>query len=67
MDFKRTRQGLRDLNSIPSKSAGRRLELPPEQSGGKTCMHKRGRFDADGDFVCQSCGYQCEAWEAPGA
>lgn len=66
MDFKRTRQGVRDLSCIPSKSVGRKLELPPEQSDGKVCSHKRGRFDADGDFTCP-CGYSCEAWEAPAA
>lgn len=29
--MKKTKQGVRDLNSLPSKSAGVRLEPPPEQ------------------------------------
>jgi len=29
--MKKTKQGVRDLNSLPSKPAGVRLEPPPEQ------------------------------------
>lgn len=44
-----TRQGVRDLNSLPSKSAGRKLPEPPKQSEG--CKHVRLW-----NGICDDCG-----------
>lgn len=51
------RQGIRDLNSLPSKPRGIRLELPPDSNGG--CIHPDDRIIVTGDslnFKCTKCG-----------
>ena len=54
-----TKQGIRDLNNLPSKPRGIRLELPPAEN---TCDHKKTtREDYDvGLATCSACG---ESWD----
>jgi hypothetical protein len=49
------KQGVRDLNHLPSKPKGIRLEMPPDmQSAG--CDHATTILDKDGDPSCRKCG-----------
>lgn len=51
------KQGLRDLNSLPGKSTGIRLEMPPEP--GNDCPHPDDKIIVTGDelnFKCTKCG-----------
>jgi len=60
MDFKMTRQGVRDLNTIKGKSVGKKLTLPPP--GVIPCLHLKKNLFAheDGATECGSCG---QVWE----
>jgi hypothetical protein len=55
MSMKKTRQGVRDLSSLPSKPRGRVLEMPPQSEGEsrtiKQCSHHVNRFQSD----CEEC------------
>ncbi len=56
--MKKTRQGVRDLNSLPAKSAGRKLEDPPIVI---MCKHVRQRpAKYTGGSICEDCG---EEWD----
>ena len=50
-----TRQGVKNLNSLPSRPRGIRLEMPPDMMMG-ICNHAATRIDNDGDVVCIKCG-----------
>jgi len=55
MTTKLTRQGVRDLNHLPSKPRGRRLELPPQQT--INCKHPNKReVSLTGETYCLDCG-----------
>lgn len=45
-----TRQGVRNLDSLPSASKGKVLSLPPTQ-----CDHKRTKLDGS-HIYCKDCG-----------
>ncbi len=50
--MKKTKQGVRDLNSLPSTPAGRRLEDPPIVI---MCKHPSKRFTSLGTTHCNDC------------
>lgn len=54
--MKLTKQGVRDLNTLPGKSKGRRLDDVPKEA--KTCRHPSDsrRIMHNGDSYCESCG-----------
>lgn len=55
--MKRTKQGVRDLDSLPSKPAGKKLSMPPKAA--TACRHPhedRKTIWASGDTYCGSCG-----------
>lgn len=58
-----TKQGVRDLNQIPAKSRGVRLEPPPKPS--QVCRHPQDlrRILWSGDTYCSGCG---ETWDWDG-
>jgi hypothetical protein len=60
MDFKMTRQGVRDLNTIQGKPRGITLNFPPP--GSLICSHPKRKLIAheDGSTECDSCGI---VWE----
>lgn len=52
-----TKQGVRNLDALPAKPAGKRLEAPPLQS--QVCRHpmdRVGRIWVNGDTYCRDCG-----------
>jgi len=49
-----TRQGVRDLSSLPAKSTGREYIPPPV--GAFECKHKETEQDEMGDSYCLDCG-----------
>jgi hypothetical protein len=54
MKHRKTKQGVRDLNNLPSKPRGIRLELPPSEN---TCDPRKAREDFDIHIItCGSCG-----------
>ena len=52
-NIKLTKQGVRDLNFLPSKSRGVRLQLPPPES--LICSHRAIIKTEDGK-ECRVCG-----------
>lgn len=52
--MKKTKQGLRDLNSIPAAKMGRKLELPENQF--VDCKHIKTKENQWGDVDCLECG-----------
>ncbi|MEO7173585.1 hypothetical protein [Flavobacterium sp.] len=59
---KKTRQGVIDLNQIPSKSKGKKIELPPVEP----CYHKESSCyeKPDKSIWCKDCGkWVAEYWE----
>ncbi len=56
-----TRQGVRDLNTLPAKKNTRQLEKPPNVA--KACFHPAAhrRTLPTGDECCGVCG-QCFDW-----
>jgi hypothetical protein len=60
MDFKMTKQGVRDLNVLSGQSRGRVLTMPP--AGALLCHHPKRKLIShdDGATECGSCG---QVWE----
>lgn len=59
--MKFTKQGVRDLNTLPGKSAGKKLEAPPKH---QLCQHPTVHEDfLSGVTTCQDCG---ESWDYDG-
>jgi len=50
-----TRQGVRDLSYLKSKSVGRKLDLPPEPEI-NACIHKQTITLSSGFTTCEDCG-----------
>ena len=50
--MKLTKQGLRDLDSIPSKPKGIKLDMPPRN---QFCKHKNKKILNNGDTICLDC------------
>lgn len=58
--MKLTKQGVRDLDDIPGKSQGKKLEEPPK---GQFCKHPRRRSNSlTGEEWCLDCGLSWD-WE----
>ena len=53
--MKKTRQGVRDLNSLPGKSVGRVLDFPVNQGNDLTCRHFKKSRNEKGMMVCRDC------------
>lgn len=54
-----TKQGVRDLNHLPGKSKGRRLDAPPPPVEAKLNCHHPLAFSEDmpdGGSLCNLCG-----------
>ncbi len=59
---KLTKQGVRDLSSIPGKSLGRKYVAPPAEA--VVCHHKGSiRRTETGESICLSCG---QIWDYQG-
>lgn len=52
--MKLTKQGVRDLNSIPSKPKGVKLDPPPKKLEA-FCKHARTKTLESGDSMCLDC------------
>lgn len=52
---KKTKQGVRDLNSLPGKSVGKKYVPPPVMA--MDCSHKGSvRATETGESICLDCG-----------
>lgn len=61
--MKLTKQGVRDLNTLPGKSAGKKLTNPPSH---QMCQHPASSIQEDflsGVTTCKICG---ESWDYDG-
>lgn len=56
--MKLTKQGVRDLNDIPSKPRGVKLDAPPKLEA--FCKHARIKTLESGDSMCLDCS---TAWD----
>jgi hypothetical protein len=57
--MKYTKQGIRDLDALPSKPTGRKLDEPPNDA---FCNHS-SKKDYHGDMLCSDCG---QMWDFDG-
>lgn len=59
-----TKQGVRDLNALPSKRAGRKIK-PNEWPGAYAACSHRNREENSVGLKCCDCGVYVEVWTHP--